>query len=48
MTTRTIEYNDKVVRQFMFASIFWGVVGMLLGVVIAAQLSWHFLNFDTS
>lgn len=48
MTTRTIEYNDKVVRQFMLASVFWGVVGMLVGVFIAAQLSWHFLNFDTS
>lgn len=48
MTTRTIEYNDKVVRQFMLASVFWGVVAMLVGVFIAAQLSWHVLNFDTS
>ena len=48
MTTRTIEYNDKVVRQFLLASVFWGVVGMLVGVFIAAQLSWHVLNFDTS
>ncbi len=40
----TIEYNDKVVRQFMFASIIWGAIGMLVGVLIAAQLNFHFLN----
>lgn len=45
--TRTIEYNDKVVRQFMLASIFWGIVAMIAGVLIAAQLSFHVLNFDT-
>ncbi len=42
----TIEYNDKVVRQFMLASIFWGVVAMLAGVFIASQLSFHVLNLD--
>jgi cytochrome c oxidase cbb3-type subunit I/II len=44
----TIEYNDKVVRQFMIASIVWGAVGMLVGVLIAAQLNFFQLNFDTS
>ncbi len=39
-------YNDKVVRQFTFATIFWGIVGMLVGVVIAAQLWIPGLNFD--
>jgi acetyl esterase len=29
---RDHEFNDKVVRQFMLASIIWGVVGMLVGV----------------
>jgi cytochrome c oxidase cbb3-type subunit 1 len=40
-------YNYKVVRQFAVMSIVWGVVGMLVGVVIAAQLMWPELNFDT-
>ena len=41
-------YNDKVVRQFTIASIFWGIVGMAVGALIAAQLYWPALNFDTA
>ncbi len=40
-------YNDKVVRQFAIMTIVWGIVGMLVGVLIAAQLYWPALNFDT-
>jgi len=39
-------YNDKVVRQFAVMTIVWGIVGMLVGVIIAAQLAWPVLNFD--
>jgi cytochrome c oxidase cbb3-type subunit I len=39
-------YNDKVVRQFTVATILWGIVGMLVGAFIAAQLAWPALNFD--
>ena len=39
-------YNDHVVRQFTLMTVVWGVVGMLVGVVIAAQLIWPELNFD--
>jgi cytochrome c oxidase cbb3-type subunit I/II len=46
--TLTVTYDDKIVRWFMLASVFWGIVGMAAGVLIAAQLSWHVLNFDTS
>ena len=38
-------YNDTVVRNFALASVLWGVVGMLVGVLIAAQLTWPELNF---
>src|SRR6188474_1584825 len=38
-------YNYKVVRQFSIATIVWGVVGMAVGVLIAAQLLWPELNF---
>jgi cytochrome c oxidase cbb3-type subunit I/II len=44
----TIEYNDQIVRQFMLASMIWGVVGMLVGVIIATQLNFWQANFATS
>jgi len=37
-------YNDKVVRQFAVMTVVWGIVGMLVGVVIAAQLYWPTLG----
>jgi cytochrome c oxidase cbb3-type subunit I len=37
-------YDDGVIRQFSIMAVFWGVVGMLVGVVIAAQLVWPELN----
>jgi len=39
-------YNDRVVRQFAIMTVVWGVVGMTVGVLIAAQLLWPQLNFD--
>ena len=39
-------YNDKVVRQFAVMTVVWGIVGMAVGVLIAAQLYWPALNFD--
>jgi len=38
-------YSDTVVRYFALAAVVWGVVGMLVGVIIAAQLTWPQLNF---
>ncbi len=40
-------YHDKVVRQFAVMTVVWGLVGMAVGVFIAAQLLWPALNFDT-
>ena len=39
-------YNDKVVRQFAIMTVVWGIVGMAVGVLIAAQLLWPALNLD--
>ncbi|MGY6519838.1 MAG: cytochrome-c oxidase, cbb3-type subunit I [Lysobacteraceae bacterium] len=39
-------YNDRVVRHFAVATLVWGIVGMAVGVLIAAQLYWPALNFD--
>jgi cytochrome c oxidase cbb3-type subunit 1 len=41
------KYNYTVVRQFTLVTILWGIVGMAVGVLIAAQLVWPQLNFDT-
>jgi len=38
-------YEDGVVRAFALAAVLWGIVGMLVGVIIAAQLAWPELNF---
>ena len=37
-------YNYRVVRQFAVMAVVWGVVGMLVGVFIAAELIWPDLN----
>src|SRR5829696_6221888 len=55
MNTTGTHYNDKVVRQFAIMTVVWGIVGMLVGVIIAAQLlwpdvlpAWSFLAFGGS
>ncbi|NOL49540.1 cytochrome-c oxidase, cbb3-type subunit I [Pelistega europaea] len=41
----TETFNYKVVRQFAIMTVIWGIVGMLAGVFVAAQLVWPQLNF---
>src|SRR4051812_33916526 len=38
-------YNYKVVRQFALMTVVWGIVGMAVGVLIAAQLLWPDLTY---
>ncbi len=45
---RADTYNDTVVRQFALMTVVWGIVGMLVGVLLAAQLLFPALNFDTA
>jgi cytochrome c oxidase cbb3-type subunit 1 len=42
----TTFYEDRVIRQFAVMTVVWGIVGMVVGVLIAAQLYWPALNFD--
>ncbi len=42
----SIDYNDDIVRWGMNLSIFWGLAGFLVGLVIALQLAFPVLNFD--
>ncbi len=39
-------YNDRIVRQFALMTVVWGIVGMAVGALIAAELIWPALNFD--
>lgn len=43
-TSEPIEYNMGVVKLFTIATVFWGVVGFLVGCVIALQLAFPALN----
>lgn len=44
MENQATTYNYNVVRQFAFMTVIWGIVGMLVGVIIAAQMYWPELN----
>ncbi len=39
-------YNERVVKQFIIASVFWGVAAFAAGVLIALQLAFPVLNLD--
>ncbi|HMP75857.1 MAG TPA: cytochrome-c oxidase, cbb3-type subunit I [Kiritimatiellia bacterium] len=38
MNTETIRYDNRIVRAFSFVTVLWGVVGMLVGLIIALQI----------
>ncbi|MEQ1555686.1 MAG: cytochrome oxidase, partial [Gallionella sp.] len=42
----TVKYDMDVVRWFTIAAIIFGVVGTFIGVYVASELAWPFLNFD--
>lgn len=48
MGIETFRYDNKIVRNFSYATMLWGVVGILVGVVIALQLINPIFNFGTS
>lgn len=41
-------YNYSVVRKFAIMTIVLGIVGMSVGLLIASQMAWPALNFDTA
>lgn len=50
-TKETLEYfsyDDAIVKKFVLATVFWGFVALLLGVVIAMQLANWKINFGIS
>ena len=47
MQVEEFYYDDDIVKKFLWATIFWGGIGLLVGVLIATQLVWPIMNFDT-
>ncbi len=45
MQAQATTYNYKVIRQFAIMTVVWGIVGMLVGVIVAAQLVWPDLTY---
>ena len=37
MAVETFHYDNRIVRDFAYATMLWSVVGMLVGVLIAFQ-----------
>ena len=33
-------YDDAIVKKFITATVLWGAIGMLVGVILALQLAW--------
>jgi cytochrome c oxidase cbb3-type subunit I/II len=46
MQLEKFHYDNRLPKLFAIACIFWGVVGMLLGVIAAFQLVYPVLNFS--
>ncbi|HMR46410.1 MAG TPA: cytochrome-c oxidase, cbb3-type subunit I [Bacteroidia bacterium] len=46
MTLEKFRYDNKIVAMFAWATVIWGIVGMLVGLLAAFQLPFPALNFD--
>lgn len=47
-TDGAIKYHNRIIQYGVVATVLWGVVGFTVGLVIALQLAFPILNFDTS
>ena len=46
MSLERFQYDNRIVKNFMFASLFWAVIGMLVGLLLAFQLYLPVLNAE--
>ena len=46
LTVEKFFYDNQVVKLFMYATVFWGAVGMLAGLLASVQLFLPMANFD--
>lgn len=47
MEPEKFKYDNQIVKMFSIATVVWGLVGMLVGVIVALQMYIPALNFDT-
>lgn len=45
MELEKFSYDNRIVRQFLIATVVWGIVGMTVGLWVALQLRFPALNF---
>jgi cytochrome c oxidase cbb3-type subunit I/II len=45
MENQNFYYDNKIVKYFAYATLFWGVVGMVVGLLLSLQLIWPELSF---
>jgi cytochrome c oxidase cbb3-type subunit I/II len=45
MENQIFYYDNKVVKNFAYATLFWGVIGMVVGLLLALQFIWPSLSF---
>jgi cytochrome c oxidase cbb3-type subunit I/II len=48
MELEKFSYDNKIVKQFAYATIIWGIIGMTVGLLAALQLVFPVLNFNTA
>ena len=46
MENQKFYYDHKIVKQFIMATLLWGIVAVIVGLLIALQLAFPFFNFD--
>ncbi len=46
MENQKFYYDHKIVKQFLMATVVWGIVAVIVGLLIALQLAFPFFNFD--
>ena len=47
MTPEKFSYDNKIVRDFAYATVIWGIVGMLVGLIASIQIFLPEANFAT-
>ena len=48
MQAEKFYYDNRIVKMFAYASVLWGVVGMLAGLWAAVEMYYPGLNLDTA
>ena len=46
MQVEKFKYDNKIVKLFAYATVFWGVIGMLVGLLVAFQFIFPSLSFN--